>query len=154
MGSQPLGLASLSSARDRGRGCRGPYRLSQFPKPRSRSFPPPPWGGRRKSLAFKKAVEIAAVKIEAALKLGNARACSTGPSPGLPTTGKVGPLEARAQLARERLVGAEHVGQVAVAGLQQDRLDAQVSEAGEVGEDLIGGALQRLAVGAEGVAAD
>lgn len=64
------------------------------------------------------------------------------------------PLEARAQLARERLVGAEHVGQVAVARLQQDRLDAQVSEAGEVGEDLIGGALQRLAVGAEGVAAD
>ncbi len=51
--------------------------------------------------------------------------------------------------AAKRLVDADHVVEVAVAGLEQHGLDAERAERGEVGDHLVAGALQGPAVGAE-----
>jgi hypothetical protein len=47
--------------------------------------------------------------------------------------------------AASGLVDPEHLGEVAVAHFQQDRLHAQVAEGGEVREDLVARTLERLA---------
>src|SRR4029453_17043880 len=53
-----------------------------------------------------------------------------------------------ADLAREALEDGHHVVEISIAGLEEERADAELAIAPDVGDDLLGRALQRLAVGA------